>query len=690
MKARDQILIRMYLVMSAIALIPLLVSVQLVKLGLFEGAELREAGVKQAESVTVIPALRGMIFDRNGRVLATNQVTYELAVDPTVSGFSRRAGEFHRRLAHLTGRRAAYYGRLFRKAASPRYVLVDRGLTEQQKDEIARWGIPGLVITPTFSRRFSYRSLASHLVGHVDTDERGIAGIEKSFDVPLSGIDGQRTVQRDRTGRIKAIVDGPVVEPMHGEHVVLTIDLVKQAIMEEELKTGVDEAGAKWGVAIAMNPRTGEILGMANYPSHDPNRAAAYSTSSRRNRAIADRIEPGSTFKLVTAVAAIDRGVVAIDDTIDTEEGRAVINGRTMRDTHKNGPIPFSEVISKSSNIGTAKVALRLDPGVFYQYARNLGFGQLTEIELPGEVSGSLKRPQDWSGITLPWMSHGYEVEATPLQILTAYSAFANNGLLMRPYVVAERRDGYGHTTWSRKPEVIRRAFRQSTAKTLLPAFEAVVDSGGTAEPAAVAGLRIAGKTGTAQKAENGTYARGKYRASFVGFFPADNPQVAIIVVLDEPTKSGYGGIVSAPIFGRIARRWISSDPSLAPTLQDHLRPTDGPKFDHRRDRSAPLLAARSFVRSVSTSEAVTAAEAGVREHIKAGSVGERTSRLMPGDDEGAVQSVGNVDAAAFVGLSCREAVNRLVAEGYRVRVNGVGRVIRLADSGGTKIIRCK
>jgi len=684
----------MYLVLSLIVLIPVLIVVQLVRLGLFEGPQLREAGTKQAESVKVIPALRGMILDRSGRVLATDQVAYELAVDPTVPGFSQRAGDFHRRMARLTGRRAAYFGRLFRKASSPRYVFVARGLTEQQKKEIDSWGIPGSVLTPSFTRRLSYRQLGAHIIGHVDTERRGTAGVELAFDTGLSGIDGQRTVQRDRTGHIKAIVDGPVVDPRHGEHVVLTIDLVKQAIMEEELAVGVKNAGARWGVAVAMNPKTGAILGMANYPTYDPNQPARYSEPDRRNRAITDRFEPGSTFKLVTAVAAVDKGIITLDDSVDTEDGHALINGRTMRDTHKNGTIPFREVIAKSSNIGIAKTAIQLDPGVFYQYARNLGFGQLTGISIPGEVSGSLKKPQDWSGITLPWMSQGYEVEATALQILAAYSAFANGGVLMRPYVVAERRDIFGQTIWTRKPEVVRRAFKKSTADALLPAFEAVVGSGGTAPLAAVEGLRIAGKTGTAQKAQGGTYARGKYRASFVGFFPADDPQVAIIVVLDEPQKSVYGGIVSAPIFSRIVTRWISSDPSLAPQLVTHEHLARDEIFDVPEIRQIPLTAARSFltVNGLKGDRFEEISDPFVLVSNLTPQFGTEVARetlvkiqLANIDDIGTHEPAPNLK-----GLSCRHAVNWLLSEKKAVRLRGFGRVVNISQSHDQTVVTCE
>ena len=681
----------MYMVLSLLGLLPILVFVQIVRLALFDGSRLRAEGVRQAESSITIPAMRGMILDREGRVLATNETTFDLAVDPTYNGFPSRADEFHRRMARLTGRRAADYGRLFRKAPSPRYVHVARGLTEQQGSIIESWDIPGIVLTPKVTRRHNYRSLAAQLIGHVSAEGEGLAGIEQTLDETLRGYDGFTTVQRDRMGRIKAVVEGEVVEPRHGNHIVLTIDLVRQAIMEEELARGVDEARAVWGVAIAMDPKTGAILGMANVPTYDPDSPGSYGEASRRNRAVTDKFEPGSTFKLVAAAAAVDLGLVTMDEIIDTGPGREIINGRTMRDTHENGRIPFTDVIALSSNIGVAKVALRLSPSAFYQYARNFGFGQQTGIELPGEVAGTLKKPQDWSGITLPWMSHGYEVEATPLQVLLAYSALANGGTLYRPYVVSEERDVYGRTVWSRSPEPIRSVFEKSTAEALLPAFERVVTDG-TGKPAAVEGLRIAGKTGTAQKAENGAYARGKHRATFAGFFPADDPQVALVIVLDEPEKSAYGGIVAAPIFGSIARRWMATIPAIAPPTgsADHLADTSHVSVPEVRRQPVGIANSRLAVHGLD-----------IADREKPINPFALVADQMPaeGTDVPPATPV-RINVAALpaetqtpdlIGLSCRHAVNMLVAKGIRVRVEGYGRVVRTTGrANAPAIVHCE
>src|SRR5690606_37277360 len=441
-----------------------------------------------------------------------------------------------------------------------------RALDEAAKAELDAADVPGLIVDGTVARRYNYGRLASHVLGHVDADLRGIAGLEQQYDAYLRGEPGRRAVQRDRRGVVKAVVGGAVVEPKHGEHLVLTIDLVRQAILEEELARGVAAAGARWGTAIAMDPRTGAILALANVPDYDPNSPGGYAEAARRNHAITDRIEPGSTFKLVTAVAALETGTVSPEDTVDAGPGWAVIRGRTMRDSHAYGRLTFGDAIAVSSNVAMARTALEMEPADLYRYARALGFGSPSWVDLPGEVTGRLKRPSEFGRLTLPWMATGYEVSATPLQILTAYCALANGALLVQPYVVAERRDARGRTVWrvsEAHQDSVRRAFPEETAARLVPHFERVSSRDGTARRAAVEGLRIAGKTGTAQTAAGGGYTHS-YRATFVGFFPVEAPEVALIVVLDGPQNGYYGGSVSAPIFGAIARRWIGTFPSIA------------------------------------------------------------------------------------------------------------------------------
>lgn len=563
MSARASILNRLYVVLLLTLLLPAGVLAQMVRIHLGEGAELREQGESQSSSRVELAAQRGAIYDRAGRALVVNTARYQVALDPTVRGFEAKADELYRVLSEVTHRSAAYYRQRVANRASRQYVVLERNLDEEDKEMLEAEGIPGLLIEGEFARRYVYGQTGAHVLGYVNSDLEGLAGLEKHYDEMLSGTPGEQAVQRDRRGNVKAIVGGSRTEPRNGENLVLTVDLVRQAILEEELARGVAASGAAWGAAIAMDPRTGAVLAMANVPTFDPNHPGDFSDAERRNHAVTDQIEPGSTFKLVTAIAALESGAVSLEDSIDTGDGWVMIHGAEFTDSHAYRRITVGEAITKSSNVAMAMTAERMGKAPLYRAARALGFGQPTTIDLPGEAAGLLHDPERWGATTLPSISIGYGVSVTPLQILTAYAALANGGLLVRPYLVAERRDARGRTLWRASRDSIRRAFDAEIAEQLLPYFENVVSRDGTAERAAVEGLRVAGKTGTARTAEGGRYVR-RYRSSFVGMFPVDDPEVVLIVVMDAPRNGYYGGTVSAPVFGQVARRWIGTFPTIA------------------------------------------------------------------------------------------------------------------------------
>ncbi len=677
----------MYVVLTLVSLLPALVVLRVLYLQLGEAPVLRAQGEAQASTHVEIPALRGTVLDAAGRVLATNAARYDLALDPTARGFSAKADLFFDKLSDLTGTPAQAYRQRVRNRRSRQYVMVHRGLTESQKEAVESLGIPGLLLDASHTRRYTYGPMAAHVLGHTGRDGHGLAGLELQYDAFLKGEAGHRAVKRDRQGRIKAFVGGSIVEPRHGETLVLTIDLVRQSILEEELARGLEEAGGRWATAIAMNPKTGAILAMANAPTYDPNAPGRFSEFAQRNHGVTDQIEPGSTFKLTLAAAALEEGVVKMDEVVDTGEGWAVIAGRTLRDTHGHGRIPFSQVIAQSSNVGTARVAARLKPEQFYRHARALGFGQHTYVDLPGETAGRLKRTAQWSGTSLTSMSIGYEVAVTPLQMLAAYSALANGGLLVQPYLVAERRDVTGRTLWTARQDSVRRAFSARTAAQLIPAFEAVVDSG-TAKRAQIPGLRVAGKTGTARKADGGGY-NGAYRSSFVGFFPADDPQVALIVVVDEPSEGIYGGHISAPIFQRVAQRWVGTFPQIAarlapveplPRQAERLVPAVAglpmAVAAHRLREagfSAPAFDPRYADYPVATTAPAsgTAVTTGARVALKPAPAAEAPS-AMPD----------------LVGLSAREARYWLALLGVQVRVEGAGVVRQQTPAAGQPLTR--
>ena len=589
MDPKDQILARMYGVLTVLSLLPVLVVGQIGWVMLTESDTLRDRGETQARSSVEIPAMRGAILDREGRALAMNTARYNLALDPTVEGFRDQQQTFFDSLATLTDASAATYRQRVNDRSSPQYVELARQLTEEQAEAIRAWDVPGVILTPRFDRQYNYGSTAAHMLGHVDSDGHGIAGLEMQYDEHLSGTPGRRAVKRDRLGRIEVFVGGSVVEPEHGENIALTIDLVRQSMLEEELERAVKASGASWGAALALEPETGAILGMASAPTYDPNHPGLYTSPERRNRALADRMEPGSTFKPVTAAAALEQGLVSLDDSIDTGDGWAVFHGRSMRDVAAYGTISFADVLAKSSNVGVAKTAQQMEPGTLYQYARNLGFGQPTWVDLPGEIGGSLRRTSEWSGTTLTSMSIGYEVEVTPLQMAAAYAAIANGGTLMQPYVVQERRDMTGETLWTQEPTTIRRALDEETTKRLTEALQRTVTDGtGTAAQGGM--LPVAGKTGTALKAVGGSYDEDASRGSFAGFFPADDPEVALVVVLDEPDTRQAGGRVAAPLFQRIAQRWVGTFPETRRQMAEH----HGAREDDSEAASATAASSRA------------------------------------------------------------------------------------------------
>ncbi len=633
-QVREQIVGRMYVVLLLLALMPLLIVAQLAWIHLSKGKELRREGLLQARSQTVLPARRGIIADQAGRALVVNTPRFELALDPLFPGFEDRRSDYVTLLARITGWHPNTITQRIDSRSSPQYVRLGT-VTATQHEALDALDVPGLILLEKSSRRYKYGATAAHVLGHVDRDGVGQAGLELRYDEYLQGTPGRRMLLRDRRGYRRVDAASVLVEPVDGQTLVLTIDLIRQTILEEELARGVQASGAERATAIAVDPRTGAILALANVPSFDPNSPQDVPRHAWRNSAITDRLEPGSSFKLVGASAAIGLGVVSMDRIIDTGDGRLRIFGRTMQDVSVHGEIPFRDVITLSSNVGMAKTARLLKQQDLYRYARDYGFGQKTWIDLPGEVAGLLKKTDRWSRTTLTSLAIGYEVDVTPLQIVMAYAALADGGRLRQPYVVAERRDVTGNVLWRAEDEAayqdsVRRIIDASTARTLLPAFTGVVERG-TATRAHIDGLAIAGKTGTARKVVNGRYGR-KYRATFVGFYPADKPQVAMIVVMDEPKTSIYGGTVSAPVFRRVAERWIGTLPEIA---KEMMPPDPLLTLVPVPDKAPMRFASRTVVRS-------------------------QPDDHMPN----------------FLGKSAREARYQAALQGMQVYLTGHGRVI--------------
>lgn len=560
---RSAILSRMFIVFGLVLLVPCAIGMQLFRINYIEGPELRKLWSEQTIDYKPIPAQRGNIYDRDGSLLATNSVAYKVAIDPNLNGLSdTEIRQVCDTLGRYNPQSPQHYLQKI-KEASPRsrYVVLGTNISAEAYQSLQQLDYRAVILEEKYQRRYNFGSLAAHTLGFVNHNMKGMTGLEKMYNQQLSGEDGVQQVRRKRNGKISSYVGAPRKQPKEGNSLYTTINSHIQAIVEEELKAGIERTRSSHGSAIVMDPRTGAIKAMANYPTFNPNNPASLNSTNRRNFAISDMIEPGSTFKLVTAIAAVEQNKVEFDETFETpDDGTTKIHGQWMRDHDPLGTLTFPEVIVKSSNIATSKIAMRLSKDTFYQYARNLGFGTPTNIDLPSEQSGRLPKPYEWSEVTLPWMSIGYEVQVTPIQLAQAYAAFANGGKMMRPYVVKKIVDGQDNVIWEHNDVEVRQIAEPSTLKKLYPVFKDVVSDSGTAEYAQVKGLSIAGKTGTAQKFIRGRY-RNEYRSSFVGFFPADDPKYVCLIVLDDPdTYPPYGGVTAGPIFRESAKRIAGLD----------------------------------------------------------------------------------------------------------------------------------
>ena len=383
-------------------------------------------------------------------------------------------------------------------------------------------------------------------------------GIERTMEKHLSGEDGFRYTERDRTGREIVLYRGQEQEAQHGKNIRLTIDMGLQAILEEEIDATYRDLKPHTVNAIMVDPKTGEILAMASRPCFDPNKPGSADPETMKNRSIIDMVEPGSTFKIVVAAGALNEGKVDEKSSIFCENGRFFYGGRTLKDHHGYGHMSVHDILVKSSNIGCAKMAMMMGGDKFHEYVRRFGFGERLGIELPGEIPGLVHPPTRWDKLTITRMPMGHSVAVTPLQITMGMSVIANGGSLMAPQIVKsiESQDGEVERQQSK---VVREVIPEKTAHFISDALACVTQPGGTATFARVNGFNVAGKTGTAQKvSEKGGYAPGEYVVSFVGYMPAEDPRFVCLVMVDDAQVSSglnYGGLVAAPIFSRIAER---------------------------------------------------------------------------------------------------------------------------------------
>ncbi len=527
------------------------VVVKLAFIQVVKGAYYHRVAKDQYESRVTLRADRGFIYDRNGNLIVSNTYGYSYAADPELL-HSQEKARIANKFGAVFGMPVSFF--MDKLRTDSKFVWLARDITPDQASALQDFNIYGLIRLQDQQRLYPYGSAAGQVLGFTNVDGKGASGVELEFDPLLAGKNGYEIMQVDGIGRKTPSVDYPKVNPIPGCNVQLTIDMNIQQIVEQELAAGVEKAKAASATAVFMNPYTGEILAMANYPPFDPSNYDKLPYNDSRNRAITDVYEPGSTFKVVTASAALEEGIESPNDMIFADNGSYTYYGTVIRDFEPSGWISFRRALELSSNVAFSKIGRKIGADKFYRYARDFGFGAPTGIMLPGEVPGELPKPYEWSKVALPFMSFGYGVMVTTLQMAQAYAAVANGGILMKPYIVDKITDANGKVIFQNKPMEIRRVVTPAVDQTLNGMFVDVVEHG-TGREARVQDMLIAGKTGTAQLLVDGKYSKEYYHASFVGYFPVPNPVIVGYIMVDSPMNGYTGGIVSAPIFKRIASR---------------------------------------------------------------------------------------------------------------------------------------
>jgi len=586
---------------------------------------------------------RGTVCDSKG-----NELAVSIEVD-SVYADARKVVDVGKTVRELTSILQIDREELRQRLKNHRsFEWIQRKISSKEVEQIKALHLPGIYFLKESRRFYPNSQLAAHLVGFVGLDSKGLEGIEYQYDALLNGENHVWTTARDALGREIAMGKVPFEKEDHYRNIVLTIDKSIQHITETELVRGIEKWGAKGGMAIAMDPLTGKILAIASYPTFNPNQFIQYRSKTWRNRAVSDAFEPGSLFKVFLAAAALEEKIVRSSDSFFCENGSYTVYDRTIHDHSKHGWLTFQQIIKFSSNIGASKVGEKMGRERFYRYISAFGFGEKTKIGLPGEGNGIVRHPRYWPPVALDTISFGQGISVTGIQLVTALSAIANGGSLMKPYVVEKIMDEKGVVVQSFQPEIIRKVISEETAKKVITLLRTTTEKGGTGEGAAPAGYEVAGKTGTAQKVDSllGGYSEDRYTSGFMGFAPAEEPKLVLLVVVDEPQGNSYGGVVAAPIFKAVMEK-------VLPYL--HVVPKGTMIVKNELD-SAP-------VKEVSETQPLI-------DEVKVGK-GLRTV-VMPD----------------LTGLSMRNALSRMEGRGVIIKVSGNGKVVEQVPRPGTVIER--
>ena len=545
----------MRVILVGVAFIALfaVIGAKAVHLQVYRSPWLAEKASSQYETSLKSIGKRGTVYDRNLREMAVTIDVTSIAARPALVEQPKATAKALAEI--LKANRRKILNKL--KAKSP-FVWVKRQANPKETAAIEALELEGIEFVPERNRFYPNKTLASQALGFTGLDGYGLEGIEFAYDRYLRGTNSNQMVYKDALGNVFSERQA-AADLNTGHNIILTIDRAIQYITESALEESVNKYSARSGIAIVMEPGTGAILAMAHAPLFNPNAYADFNKELWRNRAITDPFEPGSTMKIFSAAAAVETGNIKAHDIFFCENGAYKIGRNVVHDIKKHGWLSLQQIIKYSSNIGAVKVSEKVGRKRLYTMYRKFGFGAKTGIDSPGESAGSLAPYKHWTTIDTGAIAFGYGVAVSALQLITAASAIANDGVLMRPYFVQAITDRNHEPVKQFEPQTVRRVISVQTARTVRAIMKTVITEGGTGVNAALDGFTVCGKTGTARKLdESGTYSKSNYIASFIGFTPAEKPRLAIVVIIDEPQGEYYGGTVAAPVFRRIARETLN------------------------------------------------------------------------------------------------------------------------------------
>jgi cell division protein FtsI (penicillin-binding protein 3) len=534
-----------------VALVVKLVDIQIIK-----SEELKYYAQRQQTGIETIPAERGLIYDRNNVLLVYNRPDISFYVDLRMIS-EKAKNDIATAFSKALGKSAKYYLNLM--SDSKKTICIENKVPIEKASSLKKIKRVGYFYQDDPTRVYHYNNLASHVLGYVNKDLKGVMGISEYFEESMKGQDGARIVDKNAVGDVVTVEATETNPAIPGNNFYLTIDKNYQSILEEELRDGVVQYGGKSATGIMMNPNTGEILAIANIDDYDPNEYWKYTDFERRNRAITDTYEPGSTFKSFTIASLLDQKLCRLDEKINVENGNYRFKNVNIKDTHPFKSLTVTQIIEQSSNIGVSKLVQRINDEKYFKYLRGFGFGNYTSVPLPGETSGKLRKPTEWSSVSKTYISFGYEVSVTPIQMITAYSALINGGILYEPQLVQREISFDGNLVNEFSPKEVRRVISSETSSVMRNLLAGVVKNG-TGKKAYSEIISIGGKTGTSQKLVNGSYSKKDYNSSFIGFFPVDDPKIVCLILLNAPDQGRYGGLVAAPILKNIAERVVQTD----------------------------------------------------------------------------------------------------------------------------------